>query len=68
MGIKEEIREAKETARKMHETGDTLLKIAEHLNLKHDGFYYVSHGGLYRENVPEAAYPRALICEGMQHA
>ncbi len=61
MGIKEEIREAKEVARAMHETGDTLLKIAEHLNIKHEGFYYVSHGRLYRENVPALSAPLAAI-------
>lgn len=68
MGIKEEIREAKETARRMHETGDTLLKIAEHLNLKLDGFYYVTDGTLYRENVPAAAYPCTAILQGKAYA
>jgi predicted enzyme involved in methoxymalonyl-ACP biosynthesis len=61
MGSKEEIRVAKEVAARLQAEGDTLLKIAETLNLAYHGFYYVSDGRLYRENVPAAGHCTVIL-------
>ena len=61
MGMKDEVREAKELATAMQHSGDTLLKIAERLNLAYAGFYYVADGRVYRENVPDYAPPVRIL-------
>lgn len=61
MGLKDEIREAKELAAQQQKAGNSLPNIAEGLNVRHQGFYYVSQGHIYRENVPDYAPPVVII-------
>lgn len=61
MGIKEEIKVAKEVAVRLQKEGDPLPKIVETLNLAYEGFYYTADGRLYRENTPDYTPPARIL-------
>ena len=62
MGMKDEIREAKEIAADMCNNGEEAAAIALRLNGLFDGFYYSNKtSSVFRENVPDYAPPIKIL-------